>query len=582
MAICTILGLALGIGASLALPAAPGFTATASVVIQDPNPETAASSARFLASQAEVMTSILVADEAAELLAEEEPNLDITPTDIMENTEVSGGESSDLVLIIHESETAEGAVAGVNAVIQAYEEINQAGATSSAQAALERIDVQLDGIQTRLEAVQAEIAALEAEDTLGATLADQAEAVLVRIAELQAGLPSATVDDRVAIQAELDELRDQLELFGLIDSIDQPPPALEAAEEEENQLISRRAELLSRRDDIGIGIDSAPSPILLAVPATEAAAIPATGMARFAIGGLILGAVAGSGIAYWRLVRRRVFESRVEPEVILEAPLIADVPDFASAGIDSPLPVRDDPRSVVAEAFRFAAASVELKASSSSVRSVMAVSSVVGNGKTTAVANTALALAREGHRVLAIDADFGNQELARLLVGENAPFHPGLTEVLAGGVALELAVQDVQVDKQARLSLLARGRGPVTAADLLRQASAQEFFLSIREHYDLILVDAPPLLQVAYASTLLRYVDAGLVIVGHGSPVGELEEVANRMAFVGVSAIGYIYNKAPGRKDMPRSGGSLADILGTQFAPPDRSAREERRRHLKR
>jgi Mrp family chromosome partitioning ATPase len=91
----------------------------------------------------------------------------------------------------------------------------------------------------------------------------------------------------------------------------------------------------------------------------------------------------------------------------------------------------------------------------------------------------------------------------------------------------------------------------VTAADLLRQSSAQEFFLSIREQYDLVLVDTPPLLQVAYASTLLRYVDAGLVIVGHESPVAELEEVANRMAFFGVPVLGYVYNKTPQRKDMP-------------------------------
>ena len=581
VAISAIVGLALGIGAS-ALSSSPGFVATASVILQDPSSTTPGSAGRFLVTQAEVMTSILVAEEAAKLLAEQEPSLDISMTDIVENTEVTGGDSSDLVLITHESETAEGAQAGVNALIQAYEDINQAGATSTAQAALERIDDQLNGIDARLDAVRTEIEALEAEDTLAATLASQAEAALARIAGLQAQLPAATEDERTVIQSELADLRAQLDLYGLINSIRQLPPELVAAEEEESQLTGRRAELLSRRDDMAIEIDSIPSPILLAVPASEAAPIPTPGVARFAIGGLILGALAGSGIAYWRLVRRRVFTSRSEPEMTLGVPLIADIPDFASEGIDSQLPVRDDPRSVAAEAYQFAAASVALKASSSAVRSIMAVSAVVGNGKTTTVANTALALAREGHRVLAIDADLGNQELARLLAGIDAPFHPGLSEVLAEGLPVELAVQEVQLDKKAHLSLMTRGRGPVTAADLLRQSTAQEFFMSIREHYDLVLVDTPPLLQVAYASTLLGYVDAGLVIVGHGSPVGELEEVANRMAFFGRSAIGYLYNKAPARRDLPRSGGSLVDILGTQLASPDQSTREERRRHMKR
>ncbi len=65
------------------------------------------------------------------------------------------------------------------------------------------------------------------------------------------------------------------------------------------------------------------------------------------------------------------------------------------------------------------------------------------------------------------------------------------------------------------LSLLSRGRQPVVAADLLRSPKVKQLFDTVRDEFDLVLVDAPPLLQVAYASTLAAYVDGALVIVGH-------------------------------------------------------------------
>lgn len=575
VAISAILGLALGIGASIALPSTTGFLAAASLILQEPTSEGAGDSPRFLANQIEVITSILVADEAARLIADDTPHLQIGVGDILENTDISGGSASGLVLIIHESETAEGALATVNALIAAYENVSQIGSTNTAQATLQRIDVQLRSLESRLETVQLEVESIQAQDGLASTLASQTEDALIRIADLQARLQVAEEEERAQIQSELDALRVQLDLYRLIRSIDQNSPELDAAVGEESQLISRRAGLLSRRDEIAFELESAPSPILLAVPASEAVAIPPPGVSRFAIGGLILGLLAGAGIAYWLVIRRRVFASRFEPETTLKAPLVAEVPDFAGEAISGPLPVRDDPRTVVAEAYRIAAASLETKANSMSVQSVMAISAVVGHGKTTTVANAALALAREGHRVLAIDADLANQELARMLAGDSAGSHPGLSEVIDGGMPIDLAIQDVSLGNETHLFLIGRGQRPVAAGDLLGQPLAQEFFHDVREQFDLVLVDAPPLLQVAYASTLLRYVDAGLVIVGHESPVAELEEVANRISFFGVPTMGYIYNKAPMRKDMPHSGGSLLNVLSTQDLP-NSSSRQAR------
>ena len=132
---------------------------------------------------------------------------------------------------------------------------------------------------------------------------------------------------------------------------------------------------------------------------------------------LAAGLFAGVGLAYLLASRRRVFRDRMEPELILGVPLLADIPDFTQEGLTTLLPVRDEPRSASAEAFRFAAASLELKMNRQEAKSLAIISPTLGAGKSTVLANIALAAARQGSRVLVIDADFGNQALTTLLEG---------------------------------------------------------------------------------------------------------------------------------------------------------------------
>ena len=306
------------------------------------------------------------------------------------------------------------------------------------------------------------------------------------------------------------------------------------------------------------------------------------GTARVLAASLILGLGLAAALAYFLASRRRAFGSRLLPELVLNAPLLAEVPNFALEGIKSPLPVTSAPTSASAEAFRFAAAAVDIRAAAAGARSLMMVSATLGSGKTTTAANTAIAAAREGLNVLIIDADFGNQEVTRLLLGDLQPEF-GITEVVAGTVRRSSTrCQEVVVTENRSLHVLWRGRQPVEASTFFRSDEAQQFFQDVRDQFDLVLIDGPPLLQVAYASTLVRYVDGVAVIVPHNSRVGELEEVADRLHFIETPAIGYIYTKAPLRAEMTASDGSMKDILGLGFeseseAPSSGSKRSDSR-----
>jgi len=85
-----------------------------------------------------------------------------------------------------------------------------------------------------------------------------------------------------------------------------------------------------------------------------------------------------------------------------------------------------------------------------------------------------------------------------------------------------------------------------------------------------VLLDAPPILQVAYSSTVAGMVDKILVVVRHHGPAAELEDLQDRLEFIGTPTIGYVYNLAPLRYEMTRTEGSMKDVLGT----PDRAEDE--------
>jgi len=184
-----------------------------------------------------------------------------------------------------------------------------------------------------------------------------------------------------------------------------------------------------------------------------------------------------------------------------------------------------------------------------------------GDGKTVVVANTGLAAARLGVKVLLIDADFGDQRLTELLSGSRDTDR-GITEVVEQGVPLRGAVQRVGLTGGASIDMLSRGKTAVSAPDFFRTQAVQEVFDTLGGEYDLVLVDVPPLLHVAYASAILSYSDSPIVVVSRGGSVSSLEELAGRLTFLETDPIGYVYNRAPLRDDRAHGQGSMKDVLG--------------------
>jgi Mrp family chromosome partitioning ATPase len=275
-----------------------------------------------------------------------------------------------------------------------------------------------------------------------------------------------------------------------------------------------------------------------------------------------MGIAVGTLMAYSLTLRGLgVLSDPRRPASILSAPWLAEIPRFDKGG--SNVPVRDAPTDTVAEAFRFGASSMELAVAKRLARNdaddgggrpagttapiVAVVSGGKGDGRSAMVANLSLALAAQGHRVLAVDAHLGGQGLCRLLA-PGASTRPGLLDVLTSAIPVEEAAMELAVSGGPSITLVPSGGEAAASPAPLQSPAAAEFFGSAAGQFDFVLVDTPPLLSAAYAGDVVHHCDWAVVVVPSASPVSAVADVAARLDLVNSPVLGYLYNDAPRRR----------------------------------
>jgi capsular exopolysaccharide synthesis family protein len=139
-------------------------------------------------------------------------------------------------------------------------------------------------------------------------------------------------------------------------------------------------------------------------------------------------------------------------------------------------------------------------------RCVMITSASGGEGKTTLAAQLGGRCASAGIRTLLIDADLRRGTLSRML---DVPQGPGLVNVLGGACEVEEAI--VGIDTAASLFLLPAGMSGLDAGRVLRGPDLGQMLERLRQSFELILIDTPPVLPVPDALTVGQWVDGSLI-----------------------------------------------------------------------
>jgi capsular exopolysaccharide synthesis family protein len=147
--------------------------------------------------------------------------------------------------------------------------------------------------------------------------------------------------------------------------------------------------------------------------------------------------------------------------------------------------------------------------------------------------------AQAGERVVLVSCDLRRPRLGQFYgVDEQS----GFTSVLIRQQTLEQALQQVQ--GYDCLWVLGAGRVPPNPAELLNGAGAERVFATLRENFDLILIDSPPVLPVTDAMVLSKYADATLLVVAAGQTKrAELQRAAERFNQANSTVVGIVLNE---------------------------------------
>ena len=181
--------------------------------------------------------------------------------------------------------------------------------------------------------------------------------------------------------------------------------------------------------------------------------------------------------------------------------------------------VHEDAKSPIAEAYRTLRTNIQFSKLDGELKTIMFTSSGPGEGKSTTIANTAVALAQSGKQVILMDCDLRKPVLHKIFGKKNH----GLTNLLVEEVAAEDFLQDTEIEN---LRILTSGPIPPNPSELLGSKKMQELLDYLKTQADYLIIDVPPVIAVTDACVLAAKVDGIILVINSGTIRPEMAQKA--------------------------------------------------------
>ncbi|RQR48763.1 capsular biosynthesis protein [Burkholderia sp. Bp9126] len=179
-----------------------------------------------------------------------------------------------------------------------------------------------------------------------------------------------------------------------------------------------------------------------------------------------------------------------------------------------------------------------------------------GTGKSFIAANLAVLEAETTRRVLLVDADMRCGCLASFF---NKPNAGGLAELLAGSLNIDQAIQETGIPG---LALVSCGRYPGNPSELLMMPGFKTMLEEFKRHFDLVIIDTPPILAVSDAAIVANGGGKTVMVLRSGTQTeDEIEETVTKLERAGAWIVGAVFNGVPLRRSERRTHGYTSAYL---------------------
>ncbi len=217
--------------------------------------------------------------------------------------------------------------------------------------------------------------------------------------------------------------------------------------------------------------------------------------------GVVIGLVVGVGLAFFIEYLDTSVKTIDDVERSLQSPVLGVIPQNVGLLLD------EGAESPHAEAYRVLRTNLLFSRKDDKLNTVAIVSAGAGEGKSTTVFNLAAVFAQSGQRTLIVDSDLRRPTLHKMLHVSNSV---GLTNYLLKQNALEEVVQTTHLPT---LDCLSSGKLPSSSLGILSSAQMKDLISELKQRYDFVFFDSPPIMGVSDASILASEVDMTLQVI---------------------------------------------------------------------
>jgi polysaccharide biosynthesis transport protein len=251
----------------------------------------------------------------------------------------------------------------------------------------------------------------------------------------------------------------------------------------------------------------------------------------------LVGFSLATGAAYLLEYLDRTIKSTSDVERVFNLPVIGYISEISEDGSRA-IFVAQHPNSILAENFRLLRSNIEFYRISNPTKTIMITSPSQGTGKTTVASNLALSISQEEGDVILVDADLRRPAVHKHL---GVTKSPGLSDVIRNRADIQSVVK--QWKGEGSLKVITAGNIPAKLAETAGSKGISAMLSKLKESYELVIVDSPPLI-IADSYSLASAVDGVILVLEPGeTPEEQARTIKELLVRANAKILGIVFNK---------------------------------------